>query len=193
MTADTPKFVTLVSGLPRSGTSMMMQMLDEGGLPILTDRERAADDDNPRGYCELEAVKRTKDDASWLTGAPGMAVKVIYWLLKDLPDSHQYRVLLMQRSINEIIASQSVMLARRGEAGANVSAEQLERIFVKELDSTKRWIASQKNFEVLEIQYSDVLTDTLGQAENIRCFLDLPLDVVAMAKSVDQNLYRQRS
>ena len=106
-------FVTLVSGLPRSGTSMMMQMLHAGGIPAVTDNIRLADKDNERGYYELEAVKRTKDDASWLRDAPGKAVKVIYLLLYDLPTDYTYRVIFMNRNLDEVLASQRAMLERR--------------------------------------------------------------------------------
>ncbi len=112
--ADSSHSVIVVSGLPRSGTSMMMQMLAAGGLDIMTDQVRAADDDNLAGYYELEAVKRTREEASWLQDAPGKAVKVIYRLLEYLPDDYHYQVLFMQRPLEEVIASQQLMLQRRG-------------------------------------------------------------------------------
>src|SRR5262245_20267166 len=106
--------IIVVSGLPRSGTSLMMQMLDRGGIPAVTDRLRAADEDNPRGYYEFEAVKRTKQDASWLPAARGRAVKLVSSLLYDLPNSEAYRVLFMQRDMDEVLESQEKMLARLG-------------------------------------------------------------------------------
>ncbi len=110
--------IIIVSGLPRSGTSLMMQMLDRGGIPVVTDQVRVADDDNPRGYYEFEAVKRTKQDSSWLTGARGRAVKLVSSLLYDLPPTERYRVLFMQRELEEVLESQEKMLARLGRPPA---------------------------------------------------------------------------
>src|SRR5438046_6429896 len=107
-------YITVVSGLPRSGTSLMMQMLRAGGMPVRTDGFRKADEDNPRGYLEYEPVKRTREDSSWVSDAVGKAVKVVYLLLRDLPDGFDYRVILMRRSLREVLASQSAMLMRSG-------------------------------------------------------------------------------
>ena len=87
--------VTVVSGLPRSGTSMMMRILEAGGMDVLTDQIRTADVDNPRGYYEFEPVKKTKDDPSWIPEAAGKAVKMVYQLLYDLPDGFHYQILMM--------------------------------------------------------------------------------------------------
>jgi len=105
--------IYVVSGLPRSGTSLMMRMLDAGGVPAVTDRIRTADDDNPRGYFELEAVKRTKQDPSWLDDAPGKAVKVISQLLCELPPDRAYKVIVMRRKLGEVSAAQKTMLEGR--------------------------------------------------------------------------------
>ena len=121
------RFVTVVSGLPRSGTSLMMQMLAAGGVELLIDQIRRADADNPRGYFELEAVKRTRQDASWLDDAAGKAVKVIHLLLRDLPDDREYRVVMMSRDLDEVLASQQAMLARSGKKGANLPPERLAK------------------------------------------------------------------
>jgi len=109
--------ITVVSGLPRSGTSMMMQMLGAGGLAVLTDGKRGADADNPRGYYEYEAVKSLGQDASWLASAGGKAVKIVSALLIHLPDGFDYRVIFMRRPIAEVLASQRAMLDRLGHAG----------------------------------------------------------------------------
>src|SRR2546428_1479705 len=108
------QFITIVSGLPRSGTSMMMRMLDAGGLPVLVDNIRKADDDNPYGYYEFEPVKRLSSDSSWLREARGKAFKMVYALLYELPKDYDYRVIVMQRKMDEIIASQRAMLCRQG-------------------------------------------------------------------------------
>ena len=122
--------VIIVSGLPRSGTSMMMQMLEAGGIEILSDGERQADDDNPKGYYELEAVKKTKDDASWVETATGKAVKMISQLMLDLPLDREYRVIFMRRDLQEILASQAKMLARRGGGkSADIDDGQMVKLF----------------------------------------------------------------
>ena len=102
--------IVVVSGLPRSGTSLMMQMLQAGGMPLLTDGRRAADGDNPKGYCEFEPAKRLKDDASWLGAAEGRAVKLVSALLFDLPPERRYRVIFMTRDLDEVLASQRDLL-----------------------------------------------------------------------------------
>jgi hypothetical protein len=113
---DLAERIVVVSGLPRSGTSMMMKMLEAGGIPVLTDYEREADEDNPKGYFEFERVKNLKDgDDAWLPQAKGKVVKVIAALLTDLPSSYEYEVIFMRRAMPEILASQRQMLIRRGE------------------------------------------------------------------------------
>src|SRR4026209_2745330 len=94
--------IVVVSGLPRSGTSMMMQMLQAGGLEILTDAVRTPDGSNPKGYFEFEAVKDLdKGQApAWLAGARGKAVKIVSSLVRWLPESNDYQVIFMQRNLN---------------------------------------------------------------------------------------------
>src|SRR5215212_2341111 len=121
--------VTIVTGLPRSGTSMMMQMLAAGGMPVLAAAVRAPDADNPRGYLEFEAAKRTARDAAWVAGAAGKAVKLVHLLLPDLPQEHEYRVLFMRRDMDEVLASQRAMLARLRRTGADLSPERLADLF----------------------------------------------------------------
>src|SRR5262245_15575927 len=110
--------IIVVSGLPRSGTSLMMQMLDNGGIEVVTDNVRAADTDNPRGYYELEKVKRVKQDASWLPQARGKAFKMVSQLLYDLPASERYLVVFMERDFDEMLLSQEKMLQRLGRPAA---------------------------------------------------------------------------
>ena len=186
------RFVTIVSGLPRSGTSMMMQMLQAGGLPVLADQSRPADEDNPQGYFEFDPVKRTKRDASWLATASGQAVKIVCLLLYDLPAEHEYRVLFMNRCMDEIMASQQVMLARRGTSGAGQSASEMGRIFEDQLNRIRDWLSRQAHIHALPLEYHRVLADPSGEANHIREFLGLNLDVLAMAKAVDPRLYLQR-
>jgi Sulfotransferase family len=192
MTTPAP-FVTVVSGLPRSGTSLVMQMLQAGGMPVLTDNVRAADDDNPVGYLEFEAVKRTGEDASWVLSAAGKAVKVIYKLLVDLPADYSYRVIFLRRDLREVIASQAKMLARRGTVGAKLGADQLARVFDRQLKATEAWLAERSHFSVLYVEHRGLITNPRPQVEEICRFLDVPLDADAMCDAVKPKLYRQRT
>lgn len=184
--------VTIVSGMPRSGTSMLMQMLAAGGIPALTDKVRTADEDNLEGYFEFEPVKKTKQDSSWLDTARGKAVKVIYMLLYDLPPGYAYRVLFLRRDLEEVLASQSKMLQRRGEPGATVSTEQLKKIFAGQLQKVESWLAGRDDFEVLYVNHRDVIEDPQREANRINEFLGNTLDATAMAAVVNPTLYRQR-
>jgi hypothetical protein len=186
------EFITIVSGLPRSGTSMVMQMLEAGGLKPLSDELREADEDNPRGYYEFEPVKQTAKDAAWVPLARGKVVKIIYRLLYDLPKDQQYRVIFMQRNMEEIIASQNAMLERRGQRGGGLSDENMAKAFEGQLAEFEEWIASQPCFSVLYVKYKDALEDPLAQSERISSFLGGGLDTAAMAEVVDPSLYRKR-
>lgn len=188
-----PAFITVVSGLPRSGTSMMMQILAAGGLPIVTDEQRRADDDNPKGYYEMERVKALKQgDSAWLEQAPGKAVKVISYLLQSLPSKHHYRVIFMQRAMAEVLASQKQMLVRRGEPTDKISDEDMASYFERHLAEVQAWLAQQKNFQVLYMPYADLLAQPEERIQQVIAFLDLPLDAQAMLRAPDQKLYRQR-
>ena len=184
--------ITIVSGLPRSGTSMMMKMLEAGGLPVLTDRIRTADEDNPKGYYEFERVKQIEEDRSWLPDAQGKAVKMIAALLKHLPPDYAYKVVFMRRDIEEVLASQREMLIRRGEPTDRIPDERLADLFAKHVEQIEAWIAGQPNVDVLYVHYSDVLANPLDHARRINRFLGGALDEQAMAGVVDPDLYRQR-
>ena len=192
MTDTNSQYLTIVSGLPRSGTSMAMRMIDQGGIPALIDEIRRADDDNPKGYYEFEPVKQTKKDASWLATAAGKVVKMVYRLLYDLPNTHQYRVVFMKRRLEEVIASQNVMLERRGKAGGSLSDEQLLATFRKEIEKVEQWLREQPNFETLYVMYNEVLEDAGPAVNAINEFLGGNLDTATMRAVVDQSLYRQR-
>jgi hypothetical protein len=185
-------FITVVSGLPRSGTSMMMRMLDRGGLPVLTDGFRQADPDNPLGYYEFEPVKRLGQDTSWLPNAYHKAVKIIYIFLYSLPPAHKYRVLFMKRRLGEVVASQKVMLRRRQE-GDRMSDQQLMDSFSEQLERLDLWMRRQENLAVHYLNYEEVLANPSEAAFEITRFLGLPLDVAAMSQSVDSSLHRNRS
>jgi hypothetical protein len=185
--------VYVVSGLPRSGTSMMMKMLDAGGIPPMIDEIRAADDDNPKGYYEYERVKQMdRGDTSWVAEAVGKAVKVISALLKNLPSGYQYRVIFMRRNMDEILASQRKMLVNRQEDSGKMDDVQMADLFRKHLAATEKWLQEQPDFEVIYVHYSDILADPAAQAERVSAFVGKPLNVQMMAAQVDQNLYRNR-
>ncbi len=183
--------IVVVSGLPRSGTSMVMRMLHRGGIDVLTDSVRVPDEDNPGGYYELEKVKHLADDAGWLSQASGSAVKVVSSLLRFLPADHRYAVVFLQRDINEILASQREMLNRRGEKSA-VSDERLGELFRKHLSATERWLGAQSNMRTLFVEYGDALADPGTVSGRLNEFLGGGLDVEEMARVVDPCLYRQK-
>jgi hypothetical protein len=190
---DARAVVTVVSGLPRSGTSLAMQMLRAGGVPLLTDAMRPPDADNPSGYLEYAPVLRTATDASWVAQAPGKAVKVVYALLRQLPPGFEYRVLWMRRRLEDVIASQERMLARRGApADAALSRERLAAVFAAQLAETETWLAQQPSFRVLALDYNEVVADPQPAARAIDVFLGGGLDREAMAAAVDLLLVRQR-
>jgi hypothetical protein len=193
MEADETKFLTVVSGLPRSGTSMMMQMLEAGGVSVITDNIRSADHDNPLGYYEFEPVKQLSRDASWLDTACGKAVKIIYRLLYDLPRYHRYKVIFMTRMLTEIAASQKAMLRRLNKEGGALDDQQLARAFQDDLRKLDAWLTSQHNFSVLYVNYDDVLYDSERTVAEIVQFLVYKLDVIAMIKAIDRSLHRQRA
>ncbi len=186
-------FIVIVSGLPRSGTSMMMRALEAGGIPILADHIRKPDEDNPRGYYEFEPVKKTKEDPSWLQHAPGKAVKMVYRLLYDLPAGYQYRVLFMQRDVQEVLASQRKMLLRAGKTVTPEEDTQMAVLFESELARCRQWLARQPYFSVFYIDYRAMIENPLAQCRQISDFLGGGLNIQAMAASVDPTLYRNRS
>ncbi|MCB0065253.1 MAG: sulfotransferase [Caldilineaceae bacterium] len=185
--------ITIVSGLPRSGTSLMMRMLEAGGIPPVTDHERSADEDNPGGYYEFERVKQMeKGDIAWLADAAGKAVKVISLLLRSLPDGYHYNVIFMERDLGEVLASQRKMLENRAEAADAVNDEQMQALFTKHLTDIRQWLAAQPNFAVLYVNYSDLLTNPEPQVEKLVAFFEGTLDGAAMIEVIDPTLYRNR-
>lgn len=183
--------IFVVSGLPRSGTSLMMRMLELGGLPVLTDGERTADEDNPRGYYELERVKKTKADASWLRGAGGHVVKVISQLLPDLPAEGRYKVVFMRRHLDEVLASQKKMLEHRGE-DERTDDQEMKELFITHLDETERWLRQAEHMQVLYVNYGRLMSSPFEQAKRLATFLGVPVDVERMATAVEPQLYRNR-
>lgn len=183
--------IVIVSGLPRSGTSMMMQMLAAGGIPALTDGIRQPDGNNPKGYYELEAVKQTKQDASWLDQARGKCVKVVSLLLYDLPDDRQYHIIFMTRSMDEVLASQAAMLKVRGKEN-NRTDDDMREYFATHLARLERRLAEKDNMNVLYCDHRELINHPEQQAHIIAGFLDCDLDIQAMVAVIDPSLHRQR-
>jgi hypothetical protein len=185
--------VLVVSGLPRSGTSLMMKMLEAGGLPPLTDKIRVSDDDNPKGYYEFERVKKMPEgDYSWLENARGKGVKVISALLQHLPPAYHYRVVFMRRNMQEILASQKRMLTRSGQQPDKVDDETLAALYHKHVEQVKKWLARQENIQFIEVDYNRLLSDPEPEVKRINTFLFASLDEGRMLEQIDPGLYRQR-
>ncbi len=185
--------IIIVSGLPRSGTSMMMKMLEAGGLSPITDNLRTADEDNPKGYYEFERVKQLpKGDFGWLPDARGKVVKVIAALLPYLPTDYSYRVVFMLRAMPEVLASQRQMLIRRGEDPDKIPDELMANLFQKHLKQVDTWIASQPNVQRLDVSYNKMLEGSNAIIVRLNEFLGGELDVARMAEVIDPNLHRQR-
>jgi hypothetical protein len=189
---ETPLYITIVSGLPRSGTSMMMRMLEAGGMEVVIDNVRQADADNPYGYYEFEKVKKIKEDASFLEETHGKAFKMVSLLLYELPKAKQYKIIFMKRNIDETLASQKVMLGRGGK-GVEEDNIGMKRAFENHIHQITLWLAQQEHTDVMYVNYHDVLEDALASAQAINQFLGNRLDVRKMAAIVDQALYRHRA
>lgn len=186
--------VIVVSGLPRSGTSMMMSMLKAGGVPVLSDGRRRPDENNPEGYLEFERVKRLRDgDDGWLGLARGKAVKVVSPLLMHLPNSERYHVLFMTRKLDEVLGSQARMLERESEEGAGEDQDEMAALYREHLTKVKGWLRNKRNFRTLEIAYREVVSDPVSQARRVDEFLGGRLQVRKMAEVVDPDLYRERA
>jgi hypothetical protein len=184
--------ITIVSGLPRSGTSMMMRMLTAGGVEALTDNLRAADEDNPRGYLEFEKVKALEHESGWLKDAAGKAVKIISALLKHLPLDYSYKIIFMRRKMGEVLSSQKQMLVRGGGTADGIGDERLAETFRRHLNDVESWLASQPNIEVIYVDYNELLGDPAPAVQTINHFLGGGLDTQAMTTVIDKTLYRQR-
>lgn len=188
------KPVVVISGLPRSGTSMAMKMVEAGGLEVIQDGARQADEDNPKGYYEDERVMElaATADKTWLTEARGKAVKVISYLLKELPASNNYKVLFVCRPLDEVLASQAKMLDHRGEEGVETSDERLRELFEADLWRARYLMQHATHFQYIELHYRDVLDNALAESERINAFLGGALDAKKMATVIDHSLYRNR-
>jgi hypothetical protein len=187
-------FATVVSGIPRSGTSLVMQMLSAGGIPPLTDGVRAADEDNPRGYLEYEPVKASARDVTWAERARGRCVKVVHALVRHLPESLECRVILLHRPIAQVLDSQAAMLRRGGRepAADGPSEARLGEVLEAQLAEVAAELAARPRWRVLGCAYPELVAEPLRMAREIDAFLGGGLDVAAMVAAVDPRLHRQR-
>ena len=186
-------FVTIVSGLPRSGTSMLMRMLGAGGIEPLSDDKREADDDNPHGYFEYEPIRKLADDASCIYRARGRSVKVISALLEHLPADLDYRVLFVLRDMTEVLASQRRMLGNRGKLAGNADDGRLAELFGRHLEQVKSSLNAAPGTGVLYLDYAATVRDPASAAQQINVFLGGALNETAMAAAVSGELYRNRA
>jgi hypothetical protein len=185
--------ITIVSGLPRSGTSLMMQMLVAGGMTPLSDGGRTADADNPRGYLEWERIKQLPTDPGCIVEAEGKVVKVISRLLLSLPSGHDYRVIFMQRPLPEVLASQDQMLRRRGtyKEGANPAA--MAAAFEKHLREVYVWLDGKPYVKAIRVQYHEALEHPEDVSRKLAESLGVLLNTELMKQQVDASLYRNRT
>lgn len=184
--------MTIVSGLPRSGTSMMMRLLEAGGLEALTDGKREADSDNPRGYYELEKAKTIKADASWLGEAEGRVFKMVSMLLFDLPLDRNYKIIFMRRDLDEVLASQAVMLKNLGKEQDQPPDSRMRELFTAHLDQLERFLARTPALDVLHCDFRQVVDNPGAAARQVADHLGLDLNLERMAAIIEPALYRQR-
>jgi hypothetical protein len=187
--------IVVVSGLPRSGTSMLMKMLDAGGMEIMTDSERVADIDNPKGYFEYERVKdlEKETDKSYVREGRGKVLKVISFLIKDLPDDNDYRVIFMRRNLDEVLASQNKMIQRLGTEDSTAAEEAMKEAYRNDIVRTRLLCKNRPNFELIEINYKDTIGEPAATARSVNTFVGGHLDEAAMREAVDSGLYRNRA
>ena len=184
--------IIIVSGLPRSGTSMMMQMLHQGGMEIFSDGLRQPDENNPKGYYEHELVKSLARNKSWLKDATGKAIKVISHLLFELPAQYQYKIIFMERDLDEVLMSQHKMLIREGKAKEGAINLKLVNAFKQNLERIKIWAPKQSHVEILYVSHKNMINNPMEELKKVNQFLGNNLDIEAMAKVVDKSLYREK-
>jgi hypothetical protein len=184
--------ITIVSGLPRSGTSMMMKMLEAGGVDLVVDHQRKPDADNPKGYFEHEKVKKLKEDATWLNDQGGKGIKVVSLLLYHLPQVHKYKIIFMERHIQEVLDSQRKMLERSGQEAPAVDDQVLTEKFEAHLIKVRAWLKRQPNVECLFVNYHETILNSELKSSEVNGFLGGNLDIHAMAQVIDGSLYRNR-
>jgi len=187
------KIITIVSGLPRSGTSMMMQMLVAGGLGAYSDNKRLADEDNPLGYLEHEDATKLASDRSWIPKARGRVVKIVAQLLPYLPDDEHYRVIFMHRDLREVVASQRTMLERLGRSGADLDETKLGDTLRTQVESVLKWLNAKPNAKCLHVRYEDAVSNAAGLTGRVNIFFSDRLSAPAMTAAINPRLRRQQA
>jgi hypothetical protein len=191
MSPEMDKVITIVSGLPRSGTSMMMKMLKSGGMKVVSDNIRTADEDNPNGYYEFEKVKRIKEDTSWLEETHGKVFKMVSMLLFDLPPRYLYKIIFMNRDLQEIVVSQKKMLTRQGKQPATDNAKMSE-LYEKHLLQVEKWHSTMKNIQVMHVSFRNLIRQPFDEVKRLNQFLGKELYTDKMVQVIDPSLYRNR-
>lgn len=190
--AEMENVITIVSGLPRSGTSLMMKMLEAGGLSVVVDGIRKADQDNPKGYYEYERVKKIKEDTAWLGEAQGKVFKMVSMLLMHLPLHYNYDIFFMKRDLKEVVASQEKMLTRNGKQPA-ADAAKLEEMYRKHIHQVETWLAGNKNIRVLPVSFGDIFRQPQEEVKRVTDFIGRNLDPAPMLEAIEPSLYRNRA
>jgi predicted AlkP superfamily phosphohydrolase/phosphomutase/tetratricopeptide (TPR) repeat protein len=183
------KEVIIVSGLPRSGTSMMMQILEAGGIEVFTDEIRQPDQNNPKGYFEYEKTKSLAKDNTWVQEAEGQALKVIAHLLPYLPNNLKYKVIFMQRDMKEVIRSQQKMINKNIDTFPVAIAQAFE----KEVEKVMAWARKEPDVDLLVLNYSEIIANPETEVKKISSFLNVYLDENEMISVIDPTLYRNKS
>lgn len=201
--ANDQEIITIISGLPRSGTSLMMQIVEAAGLSIFTDGKRLADDSNQRGYYEHDRISGLlqQSDRSWLAATRGQALKIVAPLLSALPlrfkpdqegaqprKAPSYRILFMERDIREILASQSAMLQRLGKKPPQGD---LAKAYQQQVTNAACWI-QQHQIPTLGIDYHDLVHGSDDLLRKIAAFLGTPDKLAEMQAVIDPRMHRAR-
>lgn len=190
---DEKQIITIVSGLPRSGTSMMMQMLAAGGLSIYADDKRLADEDNPLGYMEHEDATKLASDKTWVPKARGKVVKIVAQLLPFLPEGEHYRIVFMHRDLREVLASQTAMLTRLGRTGADLDETKLGDTLRGQVESVLKWVNSRPDAKCLHVRYEDAVKNPAGLTGRLDTFFAGRVSTPAMTAAINPRLRRQRA
>jgi predicted AlkP superfamily phosphohydrolase/phosphomutase/tetratricopeptide (TPR) repeat protein len=189
---DNNESIIIVSGLPRSGTSLMMQILDKAGMTLFTDNSRIPDDNNPKGFFEHEAVKRLARDNTWLKETKGKVVKIIAPLLFALPEKFIYKIIFMNRNIHEVILSQQKMLTSEGRAKEGTFSISLNNSFSNILKKVENWRERSHHVEILYIEHKELIKNPVIEINKVKQFLDFEVSAQELSKIIDRNLYRSK-
>jgi hypothetical protein len=180
--------ILVVTGLPRSGTSLMMQLINKANIPILSDGKRERDISNPEGYYELEAVKGIVADNSFLKEAPGKAVKIVAPLPLYLDLKLKYKVVFMRREINEILRSQEKMLQKDQVS----EREKFRTIYEFHLKKTYRFLL-ENDIPFIDVNYNALMVESEKEIEKFKDFLNLNVSIQELLEVVRPDLYRNRN